>query len=97
MGNEGYCWRWRRCNFANFCYGYLDRKHTLYLYKASRTYFYVKEEPGDGSILSPNYLSTANIVIRGLSDWGTFQKHAEEQGSRTAPTIGGSPDTRRTA
>ena len=64
---------------------------------ASHTCFYVKEEPGDGSLLSPNYLSTANIVIQGLSDWGTFQKRAEEQGSRTAPTIGGSPDTRRKA
>ena len=49
---------------AEKCYGYLDRKHTLYLYKASRTHFYVKEEPGDGSILSPNYLSTANILVR---------------------------------
>ena len=45
---------------------------------ASHTYFYAKEELGDGSLLSPNYLSTANIVIRGLSDWGTFQKRAEE-------------------
>ena len=33
-------------------------------YKASCTYFYVKEELGDGSLLSPNYLSTANILIR---------------------------------
>jgi len=64
---------------------------------ASHTCFYVKEELGDGSLSSPNYLSTANIVIRGLSDWGTFQKHAEEQGSRAAPTIGGSLDTRRKA
>ena len=68
-----------------------------YTYKAPRTY-YVKEKPGDGSLIIAKLPFNSEYTCSNwLSDWGTFQKRAEEQGSRAAPTIGGSPDTRRTA
>jgi len=36
---------------------------SLNLLAMSPNYFYVKEELGDGSLLSPNYLSTAEIFV----------------------------------